>query len=337
MKVKEFKKDLKLHLSIAKKTFTPITEFIFINGDEIRSTDLETYIVSYPDIPIPFTASVPAVDLKKFLDSLDGDIELEFEKMDNYINVKYGKKAVFKLPFSTESFPELVESFSEKVSLIVFNDNIFEHFKNALNFCSKDVSDKFNGIYITNKNIYSTNREIVYCGNYGFNINDSFVYIPYKIGKFILDNRIDELFITNDQLRAVVYGHKIHYMKKQDVQMPDFDKIFQDVSSEDSLIINEESPEIIEILNRCNNFEDVVNVNISNKILNISNNRISEEINIETITDKINFKCSVKYFIDLLSLCHNLNISRSVSGSDGGKMVGFTLNYKIVAALISLG
>ena len=338
MKVIDLKNALKLHFSVTKKTFKPITEYIYINNDEIRSTDLETYVVTIPEIPIPIVACLSSLDLKKFLISLDNDMELELKKMDTFINIKYGKNNNFKLPISIEEFPTLDDK-QDCLYTIKLNKNIFEQFENALMFCSKDTTDNFNGVYVTDKNIYSTNREIVYSGKYDFNIGDSFTYIPAKIIKFILDNKdlVDNLHVTETKILVESVTNKIYCMKKMDVMLPDFNKIFLELneSSNDSNITANEVIELSKSLNRFKNFDDFINLKISGGKIILNNDRMNEEIILnDNFIQTGTVKCSVEYLNKILNLCRNLYLIKS-ENKNNGKMGGYHINFKIIAALVS--
>ena len=106
MKALDLKNLLEVSFSIGK-SFSPITEYIYINKNIVKATNLEFYLETTLNEDLPFSGCVLKEPLQKFLNSIDKNTELTFEINSNVLTINYGKKNKFNIPMeSLDSFPE---------------------------------------------------------------------------------------------------------------------------------------------------------------------------------------------------------------------------------------
>ena len=278
MKALELKKILETS-SIVGKGFAPITEYTYFNNTVVKSTNMEAYIEIISEQQAPFSGCVLTTQLKQFLDSLTKDVELDFEVNQNTLNIKYGKKNRFTLPMeSLSDFPDspsIKYAYADmKYNLEVTSDfiNIME---TASQFISK-VDPKFNGVYINNNHIYSSNREIIYMGN--IDVDEKITaFIPYNLMKLL--TKFKNQFAS---LEIYPYGFKIlgnklvlYYSNYEENECPPFDNIFNKYQEITRICSTEELKEAV---NRISLFNEHVNIEVDKENIKIYTNNINEII-----------------------------------------------------------
>ena len=335
MKADDLLKKIQLALSI-KKGFIPITGYIYFDKNTIKATNMEYYVEAVCDEMFPFSGCVLSEQLKKFLESVNGDTELRFEKAGNTLVIQYGKKNKFYIPtVPLADFPESPKiKFTEDslISSIQLTESFKEVLLRAMKFTSKDAFN-FNGIFIENNNIYSTNRAVLFNEKIKDLSEDQIpqVFLIYDFVKFCL-----QTFENFERLEIYKNGYKLVSSKSvfycanfSCPIMPVFENIFDKNSNQfiDMGII----PEIKESINRISAFNDSVNVEIKDNLLIFSSDNIREEI--EFICDKnISFKINPKFLKNCLNFCDFLNICGN--GERINAVVGVSKDCRVLIAVI---
>ncbi len=329
MLVGELKKVLKIHFEIAKKTYNPITRFINFKNDEINSTDMEMYATT--DFKFPLDVCVLAADLKLFLNTLKDDVELQFIKDNNYLEIKYGKKNSIKISTSVEDefpvFDDKQENFQFSIDL---DDNFNNNLAIAIEYCLKNSGDNFNNIFINAKNMYSTNREIIYRGNVDLEFND-YIKIPHKMAEFLVKNKSVKIDVCESKYVITDSINRIYYLRSNECKVPAFEAIYSDfntafLETDNSLIAVDDVEVIIEALERFRKFGTKVKIQFVDNVLKIYNDKIEEEI---ITSKKVNTEvllCNISYLLETLKSCANLYfVVNKLGGTNNKASIIFSL------------
>lgn len=337
MKVSELKQILEVPFKI-KKGFAPITEYIYINKNKIKATDLESYVEVQLDSDFPVTCCLLSTNFKKFLNLLNEDMDLKFKIKDNVCNILYNKKNKFIVPIENlDNFPEVpINKFVEDnlLTTLDLTPDFINNLKLASEFIGIDFN--FNGIYLKNNKIYSSNRQIIYACNFEQNID---IFIPINFIKFILQssNVFTKLEIYKEGFKAVGNNVILYYPSynsdNSDNKPPDFEKVLEGYKS---VLTLTSTDELKEIINRISNFKESLTVSIKDKCLTISSNIIIETIENDNYVGDIEFKFNTLYLKKILNLCDSVDLMINKDSNENIiKLVqGNTDKYKIAAAIM---
>ena len=302
MQVNELKKIFEVS-SILGKGFSPITEYTYVKNNVIKATNMEAFIEMKLDEPLPFTGCVLTDKMSKFLTSMNKEADLNFIVNKNTLDIHYGKKNKITIPMEDlKDFPDSPSiKYSEKDLLysIPLSKDFVEILDKAVQFASKqDVT--FNGVFLKNNKIYSTNREILFVDEADINYADS-IFIPYNfiklLSKFKGVFKLLEVYTCgfkiigdNTTLYFANYGQK---------EIPDFDALINKYKKAFEI---EPTEELKQALDRISLFDEIVNVNIKDNVVIMFTDNISESVNIEIPADEIDFKITIDYLKKVLSL-----------------------------------
>ncbi len=302
MKASELKKILEVS-TILGKGFAPITEFAYIDGRLAKMTNGEAYIEIELEEKSPFSGCVLTTQLYKFLNSLKKDIDLDFVVNSNILTINYGKKNKFSVPMETiENFPQTPAVKYSNIDLLCSVNLTLDTLKLlevANQFASKN-DPKFNGIYLKKNKIYSSNREIIYMNDFDLE-TDSSIFISSNFIKLLskFKNTFSLLEIFPYGFKASGNNMALYFASYEDVECPNFEDIFIKHKKLESLQITEELKESIQ---RISLFDEIVNIKISNKSINIFTNNINEVINIDIdLENEYQFKFNMNYLNKLLN------------------------------------
>lgn len=337
MKASDLKKILEVPFSIGK-SFSPITEYIYVNKNVIKSTDLESYLEVSLNEDMPFQGCVLKEPLQKFLNSIDKNTELNFEVNNNVLMVLYGKKNKFSIPMEDlNNFPESpVVKYTENsfVQSLYITQEVVEEFERAIKFAS-DTDSSFNGLFLNGDKVYSSNREIIYSGK--LEIEDSYsTFIPKNLIKYIL--KFKDFFNT---IEIFEQGFKV----KGDLmtlfspnlgehKIPDFEEVLNNYKTL-SITKTQITEELKNCVTRIKQFDEVVNIFIKEKTINIFTNNINEVIEFENyISKEYSFKFNTNYLKMILDMCDYCNILTKGDLTQPQAFGGNTDKYKIISAVI---
>ncbi len=309
MKASDLKKILEVPLSVGK-AFTPITEYIYFKDSIIKSTNMESYLEMSLNESLPFQGCVLAEPLKKFLDSVNKDTELTFEVNKSILTILYGKKNKFSVPMEDlDNFPEspkLKYSDESFITSIILTQDFIENIERSVLF-SSDNDSAFNGVFLNNNKIYSSNREIIYVGNPNENY-DIETFIPKNLLKFLL--KFKELYMNGGVLKFYKEGFQLktesstlYFPTFVDIKIPNFDNVVSEFISYFEIPVTEELKSSIDRFKKLG--EVVVNItNIGNTIKFISgSDNIEETIEYpEKEIPNFLFKASVSYLKMILDM-----------------------------------
>ncbi len=336
MKASDLKKILEVPFSIGK-SFSPITEYIYVNKNIIKSTDLESYVEVSLNEDMPFQGCVLKEPLQKFLNSIDKNTELNFEVNSNVLTINYGKKNKFNIPMeSLDSFPESpVTKYTENsfVSNLLLTQGVMEEFVRAIKFVS-DTDTKFNGIYMVRGKVFSSNREIIYAGVLDTDM-DSSVFIPKDLVKYIIKFKgtFEKIEMYNQGFKVLGNNTILYFPNFGENESPDFENL---LNSYKDLLIIKNTEELKECVNRIKQFDEVVNISIKDNIINFFTNSINESVEFEnSIKEEYLFKVNITYLKTILDMCDYMNIlTKQASTQPNAFGVVNTDKYKILSAVI---
>ncbi len=302
MKASGLKKILEVS-TILGKSFMPITEFTYFDEKVVKMTNGEAYIEIGLEEKSPFSGCVLSTQLYKFLDSLKKDVDLDFVVNSNILTINYGKKNKFSVPMEApDSFPQSPAVKYSNIDLfcsINLTSDTLKLLETANQYSSKNEA-KFNGIYLKNNKIYSSNREILYVNN--FDIEKTVdIFIPSAVIKLLtkFKNRFSLLEIFPYGFKASGNNMVLYFASSEDVECPNFENIFTYHIKLVSLQITDELKESIQ---RISLFDEIVNIKINNNFMNIFTNNINEEIPIDNVLeDEYQFKFNMNYLNKLLN------------------------------------
>ena len=146
----ELKKILEIS-SILGKGFSPITEYTYFSGKNVKVTNMESFLEIELEQESPFSGCVLSAQLSKFLDSLKKDTDLTFTTTENVLTISYGKKNKFAVPMEPlADFPDSpsIKYLSDDLKCsVAITEDFTKELEMAIQFASKsDV--KFNGVYL---------------------------------------------------------------------------------------------------------------------------------------------------------------------------------------------
>ena len=296
MKASDLKNVLEIS-SIVGKGFAPITEYTYFNNKTVKATNMEAYI-EILDQQIPFSGCVLTVQFKQFLDSLSKDVELNFEVNQNTLNINYGKKNRFTLPMeSLTDFPDspsLKYSSADIKGSFTLTQEFIKSLEASSQFISK-VDPKFNGVYIKNKHMYSSNREILYMNS---------IDVDYEVNAFIPYNLVKLLTKFKGKvacLEVYPYGFKVigddlilYYSNYEENECPPFESIFKKYETITRIYSTEELKESV---NRISLFTEHANIIIDKENIKMYVNSIEEEVPLVFPNDAETASIETKSFI----------------------------------------
>src|SRR3990167_9791872 len=302
MQVNELKKIFEVS-SILGKGFSPITEYTYVKNNVIKATNMEAFIEMKLDEPLPFTGCVLTDKMSKFLTSMNKEADLKFTVNKNTLDIYYGKKNKITIPMEDlNDFPDSPSiKYSEKDLLcsIPLSKDFVEILDKAVQFASKQDAT-FNGVFLKNNKIYSTNREILFVDEADINYADS-IFIPYNFIKLL--SKFKGVFKL---LEVYTYGFKIvgdnttlYFANFGQKDIPDFDTLINKYKKAFEI---EPTEELKQALDRVSLFDEIVNVNIKENVVTMFTDNISESVSIEIPSDEINFKITIDYLKKVLSL-----------------------------------
>lgn len=322
MKVSDLKKIIEVPVSnVSKNGINKYCEFINIKKTDdnfvIQSYNgtsaVETFVSKDFDL---FTGCVLALDLSKFLNTLNNDDNVTFEEINNIIVIKYGKKGKFNLKtipdreFPTVSIKGLC-TINTDLSLIKINDELVGTLSTALNYCSKSMSYLY-GVFIVNGNIYSTDRSVLYKSIN--NLGDINTFLPIELVKFIIKFKDYINDISLFERGFLVKGKSLNYWHPNiECTVLNFNKILDKVSFKDPFI--DMNDNIIKAINRVTEFSEFVKFIISDKSLTIGCDNMSEVIDTEyNVSDDIVFRISSSYLKNVIKVCNSVKLYQESSG-----------------------
>jgi len=295
MQVNELKKIFEIS-SILGKGFSPITEYTYVKDTIVKVSNMESYIETVLDFNMPFNALVLSEKMSKFLTSMDKDVDLKFTVNANTLDITYGKRNKFTIPTEDlNSFPDSPSlKYSEKDLLcnIALSLEFIKTLEKASQFASKnDVT--FCGVYLKNKKIYSSNREIIFINDMDIDY-ENFIFIPSTFIKLLLKfkSTFKTLEIYSCGFKAVGEGVTLYSSNYEQPNCPDFDAL---VKKYVPIFRIEATEEIRDILGRVSLFDEVVSINIKDNAMTISTPNITEVIEIATDTKEFYFKITTEY------------------------------------------
>lgn len=344
MKASELKQILEIPFSI-EKSFQPITEYLYFNKNEIKTTNMEAYLKVSLNEKLPFDGCVLAEPLKKFLNSVNENADLTFQINNNILMILHGKKNKFAIPMETlDSFPITPESkYTEEffLSECDITDELLINLERASIFMS-NTDPAFNGIFLEGNKIYSSNREIIYVGKQSQDFGES-KFIPKNLLKFIF--KFKKQLVKEGVFKFYKEGfllqfdsYILYFPNINEVKLPNFDKVlfkYQKVLSLSSLSEFKESVNRIELFNQFFDF------NIKNMLIVLSTDSIIENIDMDSIEFDVNldtgytFKCNSTYMKNILMNSDSLILFSTKEetnikafGMDNGE-------FKIISAIIT--
>lgn len=334
MLVSELKKIIE-PTTILGKGFSPITEYTFIKDKSIKSTNMEAYLELEIENAMPFSGCVLTEKLSKFLTSMNADVDLTFTATENVLTINYGKRNKFAIP--TEPLKDFPDSplIKYKDAAILCSINITDDFLKVIETASKfvhTVDSRFNGVYLKNNKAYSSNREIIYIGDVDVNCENS-IFIPFNFIKLLtkFKKTFNLLEIYSCGFKATGFGSTLYYANYEDTIMPDFDKVI--LSHEDFIQITV-TEELKNSIDRISLFDEVVDICMKDKTINIVTNNISEsiEINDSFGYEEYSFKFNTIYLKKLVD-CKIVSFTKRTDKTISA-ILGSGENYKLLCAVI---
>lgn len=351
MKVSELKKIFELPFQI-KKSFTPITEYIYAKDSIIRATDMEFYIEVKSDTQIPFTGCVLSDKFNKFLNSLSKDEDLTFETNKNVLTAHYGKKNKFLIPMEdVNDFPDSpILKYSEKEPICTLNltKELLDKLNHASQFTSK-TDAQFNGVYIKDNYIYASNREIICKSIIDINIKN-IIFIPLNFLKFISKHKIFKTIeIYGCGFKAIGENITLYSSNYTENKYPNFD----DVISNYEIFLNtkgEVTEELRNCISRVSLFDEIINIDVKNNSINIYTDNINETVGIPEFAvfneykpdDEYVFRFNTNYLNKILE-CETFALMSKKKSQDEhkisavwGRHIGETETdiYELICAII---
>ena len=304
MQVNELKKIFETS-SILGKGFSPITEYTYVKDNIIKVTNMEVYLEMCLDNKLPFNGCVLTEKMSKFLSSMNKETDLTFTTNENTLTINYGKKNKFVIP--TEPLNDFPDSPSLKYSAKDFlcKINVSLNFMNALNealqFSSKNDT-AFCGVYLKNKKIYSSNREIVFVDETGIDYENS-IFIPSNFVKLLLKFKgiFKTLEVYSCGFKAIGDNTILYVANYEQQECPDFENLMKKYSP--AFEINP-TEEIRQVVDRISLFDEVMNVTIKDNAITMYTPNISETFDIEipNKAEEINFRITTDYLKKILTL-----------------------------------
>ena len=336
MKAQALKTILEIPFSIGK-SFSPITEYIFINKNIVRATNLESYLEVILNEDIPFSGCVLKEPLQKFLNSIDKNTELTFEVNNNVLMILYGKKNKVSIPMEDLSaFPESPKIKYVEDSLVnslLLTNELMENFERAIKFVS-DIDSSFSGLFLKGKTIYSSNREIIYSGK--FNVDKDYsVFIPKDLIKYVIKFKetFDKMEIHKQGFKVFGGNMTLYFPNFGEGTIPNFENI---MNTYEDLIIIKNTEELKNCVNRIKQFDEVINITIKGNNINLFTNSINETVEFDNIIDKeYSFKFNPLYLKMILDSGEYVSILTKNQEPIQPNAIGSSTNeYKIVSAVI---
>ncbi len=336
MKVSTLKEVLALPFSI-KKSFVPITEYIYVKENLIKATDLESYIEVRTEKEMPFQGCVLSEQLKTFLTSMDKEADLDFIVKENCLSILYNKRNSFSIPMeSLDNFPEspsLKYTENSFVTRLMITEELLSSFERANKFAS-DTDITFNRLFLKENILFSSNRESIYKEKLNIE-NTSQAMIPKNLVKYLL--KVKELFST---IEIHKHGFKLigetatmYFPSFSDNTMPKFENVLTDLKDVLTIPLTEEFKDSI---NRISLFDtNTISISIKNNILNIHTDSIDESLELEKEIEKeISFKFNISYLKTLLNMGDSLVVK---SKKDLENITGMGIDtdkYNILVAVV---
>jgi len=226
MQVNELKNIFEIS-SILGKGFSPITEYTYVKDNIIKATNMEVYLEMCLDNKLPFNGCVLTEKMSKFLSSMNKETDLTFTTNENTLTINYGKKNKFVIP--TEPLNDFPDSpslkYSEKDFLcrIDISLDFMNILNKALQFSSKNDT-AFCGVYLKNKKIYSSNREIVFVDETGIDYENS-IFIPSNFVKLLLKFKgiFKTLEVYSCGFKAIGDNTMLYVANYEQQECPDFE------------------------------------------------------------------------------------------------------------------
>lgn len=317
------------------KGFAPITEYIFINKNVIKVTDMEAYLETTLNEDLPFSGCVLAETLKKFLNSVGADVDLTFITTENVLTISYGKRNKFAIPMEPlKDFPDS-PSIKYNGATLICSISLTEDFIKVLETASKfahTVDSSFNGVYLKNNKAYSSNREIIYVGDVDVSCEDS-IFIPFNFIKLLtkFKKTFNLLEVYSCGFKATGFGSTLYYANYENNAMPDFDRVF---SRHEDFIEITVTEELKNSIDRISLFDERVDICMKDKTINIVTNNISESID---ITDSFgygeySFKFNTVYLKKLVE-CKTVLFTQRSDDKTISAIKGIGDNYKLLCAV----
>ncbi len=321
MKASDLKNILEVPFSV-EKSFSPITEYLYFNKNTIKATNLEIYLKATLNEDLPFNGCVLAEPLQKFLNSIDGSIDLTFNQVGNVLMILHGKKNKFSIPMEAlDNFPITPETkYTDEffISDCNITEELITNLERASTFMAK-ADSIFSGIFFKDNKIYSSNREIIYIGSQSQNFGDS-KFIPKNLLKFIfkfkkqlMENSIFKFYKDGFILKFDTYT--LYFPIMNEIKLPDFDGA---LSKFQEKIIIPVSKELKDSINRIEKFNPVFDFTINNKSISLSTDSIIEDIEMDvTFSNSENkFKCNSLYMKYIVDSCDTLILFNSPEQED---------------------
>lgn len=335
MLVSELKKILE-PATVLGKGFAPVTEYTYFNGKDVRATNMEAFLALEVENPMPFNSCILTEKMNKFLTSMDGGTDLTFITNDNTLDITYGKKNKFIIPTQPlADFPDLPSVKYNDADLLC-SIQLTEDFIKRLIDASKFISttdNRFNGVYLKNDKIYSSNREIIYVGDVDAGYENT-IFIPYNFIKLLIKFKktFNILEIYSCGFKATGFGSTLYYANYEDNTMPDFDKV---ISSHKDFFQVTVTEELKNSINRVNLFDEIINICIKNKVINIISNNINETIDIvDFVSDEgYTFKFNTTYLNKLVD-CETISFTQKADDKTISAIKAIGENYKILCAVV---
>ena len=304
MKVEELNQILQAPCSLGKG-FSPITEFIYVKDDLVKATNMESFIEIKSKEKLPFRGCVLADKLSKFLSSMNKETDLTFTTNENTLTINYGKKNKFVIP--TESLNDFPDSPSLKYSEkdLLCRIDISLDFMNILNkalpFSSKNDT-VFCGIYLKNKKIYSSNREIVFVDETDIDYKNS-IFISSNFAKLLpkFKGVFKTLEVYSCGFKAIGDNIILYVANYEQQECPDFENLMKKYSPAFEINPTEEMRQVID---RISLFDEIMNVTIKDNAITMYTPNINETIDIEipNKAEEINFRITTDYLKKILTL-----------------------------------
>lgn len=321
--------------TVLGKGFAPITEYFYVSEKTIKSTNMESYLELETENPMPFNGCVLTEKLSKFLTSMDKDVDLTFITTENVLTISYGKRNKFAIPMEPlKDFPDS-PSIKYNGATLICSISLTEDFIKVLETASKfahTVDSSFNGVYLKNNKAYSSNREIIYVGDVDVSCEDS-IFIPFNFIKLLtkFKKTFNLLEVYSCGFKATGFGSTLYYANYENNAMPDFDRVILSHKDFIQIVVTDELKNSI---NRISLFDEIVDICLKDKTINIVTNNINETIDfVEFVSGEYSFKFNTVYLKKLVE-CKTVLFTQRSDDKTISAILGSDDNYKLLCAVV---
>ena len=211
-----------------------------------------------------------------------------------------------------------------------------EKLKDASKFIATSDS-RFNGVYLKKDKMYSSNREIIYIGivdtSYEDSIYENSIFIPYNFIKLLtkFNKTFKTLKVYSCGFTATGFGSTLYYANYEDTAMPDFDRV---ISSHKDFFQVAVTEELKNSINRISLFDEIADIYIKDKVINIVTNNINETIDfVEFVSGEYNFKFNTTYLKKLVD-CGTISFTQRSDDKTISAIKAIGENFTMLCAVV---